>query len=64
MSTAIFDRYLTAHSDSSTGTALGFRGPTKAFPSTVAAAVERILAAAPPQPHDQRARLAPVLGGA
>lgn len=63
MSTAIFDRGCAVDSDSSPDTAARFRAPIKAFPPRVEAAVEGLVAAAPPHGPAQRDRLAAIQGG-
>ncbi|MCG2621770.1 hypothetical protein LVY72_07540 [Arthrobacter sp. I2-34] len=63
MSTAILDRERTVRKESSTDSAAGFRVPIKPVSSSVDAAIERIVAAAPPLSDAQRDRLATILGG-
>jgi len=60
MSTAILDREKTVYKESSTDVAIGFRVPIS---SSIDAAIERIVAAAPPLSDAQRDRLATILGG-
>ncbi|MDJ0356055.1 hypothetical protein [Paenarthrobacter sp. PH39-S1] len=63
MSTAVLDRKATVHKEPSTDAAAGFRAPTKPFSPQVDAAIDRIVAAAPPLSQSQRDRLAAILSG-
>lgn len=63
MPTAILNRKTTVPKETATDVAVGFRAPIKTFSPEVDAAIDRIVAAAPPLSQDQRARLAAILGG-
>lgn len=63
MSTALLDRNSTVHEESPNGPAAAFRAPDELVSSSVAAAIERIVAAAPRLNSAQRDRLATILGG-
>lgn len=64
MSTAILACDLTVHSNPSTETTAGLRGPIKTFPPQVEVAMKRVKAAAPPLSTASRDRLVVILGGA
>lgn len=63
MPTAVLDRGSKVHKESSTEPATTFHASDNLVPSSIEAAIERIVAAAPPLSRAQRDQLATILGG-